>query len=437
MRLVCGAASSRASPGCAGVHEVRRQLRHPPGAGHLRPGADRPGVVRGRGRRSGLLGARRREASDPDADELRELLPRLVVAVVLAIPVVAISMVPGLQFAGWEWVAFALSTPVILWSAWPFHRATLVNLRHRTTTMDTLVSLGTHRRLRLVGRGAGVPRRRRAGDECRRGVRRRRRRPARLLRDRRRDRHPAAPREVLRGAGAAPVRGCDPGPARARGEDRPPRERRRDPGGRACASATGSSCARARRSRPTAPSSTAPRPSTSRCSPGSRCRSTSSPATRCSARRSNTSGRLVVQATRVGDDTALAQIARLVEEAQGSKAPVQRLADRISAVFVPVVLVIALVTLLVWLRAGQRRRPGVHRRGRGADHRLPVRARPGHAHRDHGRHRPGRAAGHRDQGRRGARGDPGGRRRRPRQDRHHHRGPHAGRDGRRPRPAST
>ena len=66
-----------------------------------------------------------------------------MLAVVLTIPVVAISMVPGLQFGGWEWVAFALSTPVILWSAWPFHRATLRNLRHRTTTMDTLVSLGT------------------------------------------------------------------------------------------------------------------------------------------------------------------------------------------------------------------------------------------------------------------------------------------------------
>src|SRR5439155_24545566 len=66
----------------------------------------------------------------------------------------------------------------------------------------------------------------------------------------------------------------------------------------------------------------------------------------------NTSGRLVVEATRVGDDTALAQIARLVEEAQGSKAPVQRLADRISAVFVPVVLVIALATLVLWLVLG-------------------------------------------------------------------------------------
>ena len=90
----------------------------------------------------------------------------------------------------------------------------------------------------------------------------------------------------------------------------------------------------------------------------------------------NTSGRLVVEATRVGDDTALAQIARLVEEAQGSQAPVQRLADRISAVFVPAVLVIALVTLRGLAGAGQPRRPGVHRRGGRPDHRLPLRARP-------------------------------------------------------------
>src|SRR5262249_18062940 len=83
------------------------------------------------------------EPDDPEADEVRDLLPRLVVAVVLGIPVLAISMVPGLQFSGWQWVAFALSTPIILWSAWPFHRATLANLLHGATTMDTLVSLGT------------------------------------------------------------------------------------------------------------------------------------------------------------------------------------------------------------------------------------------------------------------------------------------------------
>ena len=93
----------------------------------------------------------------------------------------------------------------------------------------------------------------------------------------------------------------------------------------------------------------------------------------------NAGGRLVVRATRVGADTQLAQMARLVEQAQAGKAPVQRLADRISAVFVPVVIVIAVVTLVGWLAAGQAAGGGVHRRGRGADHRLPVRDGPGHA----------------------------------------------------------
>src|SRR5213078_2342774 len=78
-----------------------------------------------------------------EAEELRSLRPRLYVAIALSIPVLLISMVPPLQFGGWQWIAFVLSTPVILWAGWPFHHATLVNLRHGATTMDTLVSLGT------------------------------------------------------------------------------------------------------------------------------------------------------------------------------------------------------------------------------------------------------------------------------------------------------
>ena len=292
-----------------------------------------------------------REASDPDADEQRELLPRLVVAVVLTIPVVAISMVPGLQFAGWEWVAFALSTPVILWSAWPFHRATLLNLRHRTTTMDTLVSLGTIAAyvwsvvalvflgageqgmsvgavfggagdgphvyfetaaaivtLLLLGKWFEARARRRSGDAIRAllelGAKTARledgdRIPAADLRVG--DRFVVRPGEqiatdgtVVDGAAAVDV-------SMLTGEPVPVDV---VPGDAVFGAAL------------------------------------------------NTSGRLVVQATRVGDDTALAQIARLVEEAQTSQAPVQRLADRISAVFVPAVLVISLVTLLVWLALG-------------------------------------------------------------------------------------
>ena len=133
----------------------------------------------------------------------------------------------------------------------------------------------------------------------------------------------------------------------------------------------------------------------------------------------NAGGRLVVRATRVGADTQLAQMARLVEDAQTGKAQVQRLADRISGVFVPVVIALAVATLGFWLGTGGGRR-GVHRRGRGADHRLPVRAGLATPTALHGRHRPRRPARHPDQGPRGAGVDPAGRHDRARQDRHRH-----------------
>ena len=141
----------------------------------------------------------------------------------------------------------------------------------------------------------------------------------------------------------------------------------------------------------------------------------------------NTSGRLVVTATRVGSDTALAQVARLVEAAQSAKAPVQRLADRISSVFVPIVLALAALTLAGWLVTGGSAARRVHGRGRGADHRVPVRVGTGDTDRDHGRHRTRCAVGHRDQGRRRARGDATHREHRRRQDRHDHRRPYGAR----------
>ncbi len=76
----------------------------------------------------------------PDEATVR---PRLILAAVLSVPVVLVSMVPALMVDGWQWIAFVLATPVIFWAGWPFHRATLVNLRHGAVTMDTLVSLGT------------------------------------------------------------------------------------------------------------------------------------------------------------------------------------------------------------------------------------------------------------------------------------------------------
>ena len=117
-------------------------------------------------------------------------------------------------------------------------------------------------------------------------------------------------------------------------------------------SATPSSYDPARRSRPTARSSRAPPPSTPRCSPESRCRSRSRPGDAVVGATVNAGGRLVVRATRVGADTQLAQMARLVEDAQNGKAEVQRLADRISGVFVPIVIGLAVATLGFWLGAG-------------------------------------------------------------------------------------
>ena len=162
------------------------------------------------------------------------------------------------------------------------------------------------------------------------------------------------------------------------------------------------------------------------------CRSRSAPGDAVVGATVNAGGRLVVRATRVGADTQLAQMARLVEEAQTGKAAVQRLADRISAVFVPIVIALAVGTFGVL--AGRRRRCDgrVHRGGRGADHRLPVRAGPGDADRAAGRHRPRRPARHPDQGPGGAGVHPPGRHRRAGQDRHrHHRQDVAGRRSRR------
>ena len=224
------------------------------------------------------------EPENPEADEVRDLVPRLVVAVVLGVPVLAISMVPGLQFAGWEWIAFALSTPIVLWSAWPFHRATLVNLRHRATTMDTLVSLGTlaayaWSAVAVVFLGASEEGMSMgalfgsAGDgpqvyfETASAI------VALLLLGKYFEAR--APRPLEPRAACA---------ARARGEDGTARGRRRGPGRVDCASVTTSSSDRARRSPPMASWSTARRRSTCRCSPANRSRSTSRRATRCSAR---------------------------------------------------------------------------------------------------------------------------------------------------------
>ena len=225
---------------------------------------------------------------------------------------------------------------MVWWSGWQFHRAAAVNARHGASTMDTLVSLGTvaawvwsavavvrgegHLYLEsaavvttflLAGRYAEGRSKQRAGDALR----------------------------SLMELGAKQVSLLDDG-----GERLVPIERAR-------ASATGSSYGRARRSPPTASSRTGRSAVDLSLLTGEPVPVEVGPGDAVVGSTVNASGRLVVRATRVGADTQLAQITRLVEEAQRTKAPVERLADRISAVFVPVVLVIALLTLVGWLVA--------------------------------------------------------------------------------------
>ena len=267
-------------------------------------------------------------------DDGRALRLRLIVAAVLSAPLALLAMAAPLQFGGWEWVAFALATPVVLWAGWPFHRVALRNARHGAATMDTLVSLGTLAAwgwstvvlvagldtdtyfeagavittLILAGRYLEARARRRSGEAIRAllelGAK-----EAHLLRDGSEvlvaigdlvvgDRFVVRPGEKIAtdGVVVAGVSAVDQ--SMLTGEPVPIEVGE----GASVAGAT-----------------------------------------------INTSGRLVVQATKVGADTALARIADLVVEAQAGKAPIQRLVDRISAVFVPIVIGISLATLVGWL----------------------------------------------------------------------------------------
>ncbi len=286
---------------------------------------------------------------DPERAELRELVPRLVVSVALTIPLLLVSMVPTFQFDGWQWVALGLASPVILWGGWPFHRATLINLRHRATTMDTLVSLGTIAAyswsiVALVFLGAAEH-----GGGMSLGA-------------------------LFSGDGEAHVY-FETGAAIISllllGRYFEAKARRRSSHALRALLELGAKTARLENGDevPTASLVVGDR---FVVRPGERIATDGIVVDGASAvdvsmltgepvpvdvgagdevfgATVNSSGRLVVEATKVGTETALAQIARLVEEAQGSKAPVQRLADRISGVFVPVVLVVAVLTLATWL----------------------------------------------------------------------------------------
>ena len=349
---------------------------------------------------------------------------RLLVSAALAVPVLALAMIGPLQFRYWQWVSLALATPVAVWGAWPFHRAALVNARHRAATMDTLISLGVSCRLPLVAVGAAVRRRRRARHAD--GVQPARRRVPATTRSTSRSPRwspsSCSPAGTSRpGPSAAPARRCGRWPNSAPGTSR-------------CCGPAPAPSAGSRSSELAVGDLFVVRPGEKIATDGIVVEGSSAVDASMLTGESvpvevglgdavagatvNASGRLVVRASRVGADTQLAQIARLVTQAQSGKARVQRLADRISAVFVPIVLGLSALTLLAWLVTGASTDRRVHRGGRRADHRLPVRARPGHPDGVAGRHRPRRPARHPGQRPGGAGVGPPDRHRRARQDRH-------------------
>ncbi|GGX02735.1 heavy metal translocating P-type ATPase [Streptomyces lomondensis] len=291
------------------------------------------------------------------ADELRPLRERLVTAVVLAVPVVAMAMIPALQFEYWQWLSLTLAAPVVTYAAWPFHKAAFINARHGAATMDTLISVGVSAAFlwslwALFFGTAGTPgmthpfeltieRTDGAGNiylEAAAGV------TAFILAGRyfeaRAKRRAGAALRALLELGAKDVTVLrDDG----REQTVPVAELKVGdrflvrPGEKIATDGTvveGSSAVDASMlTGESVPVEVG----------------TGDPVTGATI---NAGGRLVVRATRVGADTQLARMARLVEDAQNGKAAAQRLADRISAVFVPVVIALALGTLGFWLGNG-------------------------------------------------------------------------------------
>ena len=300
-------------------------------------------------------GARTLAETTPDMldAEVRErvasLKARLTISAGLGVPVAVVSMVTALQFKNWQWFALLFSAPVVTWGAWPFHRAALMNARHRNTTMDTLISLGVfaatawsvwalvwgdvtaHSGMTgmsggihvyfevavavtiflLAGRYFEARAKRRAGDALRAllalGAR-----TATVLRDGEEvvidaalikvgERFVVRPGEIIAADGIVEEGESSIDASMLTGESVPVDVKS-----------------------------------------GSKVTGTTV----------NLSGRLIVRARRVGADSTFAQMTKLVRDAQSTKAPVQKLADRVSSVFVPTVIVLALLTFLAWYFLG-------------------------------------------------------------------------------------
>ncbi|WP_410660448.1 heavy metal translocating P-type ATPase [Amycolatopsis sp. lyj-112] len=291
-----------------------------------------------------------------EVDSTAPLRQRLIGSAVLSVPVILLAMVPALQFTYWQWISLTLAAPVLVWAAWPFHKAAWANLRHGAATMDTLISMGTLAAFlwslyALLFGTAGTPGmthafeltvRRMAGDgniylEVAAGV------TTFILAGRyfeaRSKRRAGAALRALLELGAKDVAVLRDG------------DEVRIPVGQLVESDL-----------------FVVRPGEKVATDGVIAEGTSAvdasmltgesvpvevgPGDAVVGATVNAGGRLVVRATRVGADTQLAQMAKLVEDAQTGKAQAQRLADRISAVFVPIVIALAAGTLMFWLGAG-------------------------------------------------------------------------------------
>jgi Cu+-exporting ATPase len=295
------------------------------------------------------------DEADGEVDATDPLRRRLLVSAALSLPVLLLSMISPLQFDNWQWLALQLATPVVVWGAWPFHRAAWVNLRHGAATMDTLISLGVlaafawslyalflgdagmvgmTMRLRFTASG---------GDELYLET-------ASVVTtfllagryfEARSKRRAGAALTALLELGAKDVAVLDA----SGGERRIPIEQLAvgdrfvvRPGEKVATDGTVEEGASA---------------VDQSLLTGESVPVEKGPGDEVAGASVNAGGRIVVRATRVGADTALAQIARLVSDAQSGKAPVQRLADRISGVFVPIVIALAVATLGFWLGAGE------------------------------------------------------------------------------------
>ncbi|MEJ1089807.1 heavy metal translocating P-type ATPase [Microbacterium sp. Mu-80] len=304
------------------------------------------------------------EGADAEDPELRALRHRLIGSIVLSVPVILLAMIPALQFTYWQWLSLALAAPVVVWAAWPFHRAAWINLRHGAATMDTLVSMGTSAAFlwslyTLFFGTAGMPGMTHgfsftiepsdgAGNiylEVAAGV------TMFILAGRyfekRAKRTAGSALRALLELGAKEVAVLRPSPVAERAE----RDEVRIPTGDLRVG-----------------DEFIVRPGEKIATDGVVVSGTSvidqsmvtgesvpvevAAGDAVTGATVNEGGRLVVRATRVGADTQLAQMARMVEQAQTGKAEVQRLADRVSGIFVPIVIAVAVVTLSVWLVLG-------------------------------------------------------------------------------------